>query len=305
MAGRTVLLVGGAGFVGTNLASRLSANGDRVLVTGRGSSTRDGHPALSLPLAETESLLELVAAERVDTVVHLASSLIPSSPPAAYLTEVTAVAIPTVRLARGLAEAGVRLIYLSSGGTVYGAQTTSLLAEDMPCAPISVYGQAKLEIELHLQFLERTCGLRCLIVRPSNPFGPFQSLYGAQGLISVIFGKLAGNQPLEIWGDGSAVRDYIFIEDATAVMADLIAQDVAGTTLNLGSGTGHSLLEVVDTVEAVVGRRPVLLHKPARAVDVPRLVLDIDRLRVLGLQRARPLAEGISAYARWLGMLND
>jgi UDP-glucose 4-epimerase len=218
---------------------------------------------------------------------------------------VTAVAIPTVRLARGLAEAGVRLIYLSSGGTVYGAQTTSLLAEDMPCAPISVYGQAKLEIELHLQFLERTCGLRCLIVRPSNPFGPFQSLYGAQGLISVIFGKLAGNQPLEIWGDGSAVRDYIFIEDATAVMADLIAQDVAGTTLNLGSGTGHSLLEVVDTVEAVVGRRPVLLHKPARAVDVPRLVLDVDRLRALGVQRARPLAEGISAYARWLGMLND
>lgn len=81
-------------------------------------------------------------------------------------------------------------------------------------------------------------------------------------------------------------------------MADLIAQDVAGTTLNLGSGTGHSLLEVVDTVEAVVGRRP------ARAVDVPRLVLDVDRLRALGLQRARPLAEGISAYARWLGMLN-
>jgi UDP-glucose 4-epimerase len=303
MADRTVLLLGGTGFVGTNLAARLRADGHRVLVTGRGSATRAGDPAAAIPLAETQALLDLVAAERIDTVVHLASSLIPSSSPIAYPGEVAAVAIPTVRLARGLADAGVRLVFLSSGGTIYGAQAAPLLAEDAPCAPISLYGQVKLEIELHLRFLQRTCGLRCLIVRPSNPFGPFQSLYGAQGLISVIFGKLAKGEALEIWGDGSTVRDYIFVEDAAAVLADLIAQNLSDTTLNLGSGVGHSLLEVVETVGAVMGRRPALVHRPARAVDVPRLVLDVSQLRALGLYRTRPLADGIRAYARWLGML--
>jgi UDP-glucose 4-epimerase len=303
MPGRTVLLLGGTGFVGTSLAGQLRARGHRVLVTGRGPTARDGQPALVLSLADTAALLDLVKVERVDTVVHLASSLIPSSPAAAYLTEVEAVAIPTARLARSLAEAGVRLVYLSSGGTVYGAQAGRLLTEDTPCAPISIYGQAKLELELHLRFLQRTCGLRCLIVRPSNPFGPFQALNGAQGLISVIFGKLAENRPLEVWGDGSTVRDYIFIEDAAASMVDLIEQDVANTTLNLGSGIGYSLMEVVETVEAVTGRRPVLVHRPARAVDVPRLVLDVSRLRALGLLHTRPLAEGIRAYAHWLRML--
>jgi UDP-glucose 4-epimerase len=305
MTARTILLLGGTGFVGTNLAARLRRDGNRVLVTGRADTARDGSLALAIPLHDTDALLELIRAEAVDTVVHLASSLIPSSAPAAYLAELEAVAIPTIRLARALAATGVRLIYLSSGGTIYGPHDASTLVEDTPCHPISIYGQAKLEMESHLRFLQRTAGLRCLIVRPSNPFGPFQSLHGAQGLVSVIFGKIVEDRPLEVWGDGKAVRDYIFVEDAAAILAELIERNVADMTLNLGSGIGHSLLDVVDIVAATTGRRPTLVHKPARTVDVPRLVLDVTRLRALGMQHARPLADGIRLYARWLGMDGD
>jgi len=305
MTGRTVLLLGGTGFVGTNLAAHLRRNGERVLVSGRNAVTRDGYPALSLPLGETQALLDLIATERVDTVVHLASSLIPSSLPDLYFAEVKEIAIPTVRLARGLADAGVRLIYLSSGGTVYGPKSDVGIDEDSPCEPISTYGQSKYEIELHLKFLERTRGLRCLIIRPSNPYGPFQSLFGIQGLISVVFGKLADNSPLEVWGDGSSVRDYIYIEDVVEILGALIARDISGLTLNLGSGTGISLVNVIKTFQTVVGRHPVLVHKPARSVDVPRLVLDVGRMHALGLQQARSLAEGIRAYGRWLGVLDD
>ncbi len=153
-----------------------------------------------------------------------------------------------------------------------------------------------------MQFLTRTAGLRALILRPSNPFGLHQPLDGAQGLISVLLGRVAAGRELEVWGDGSTIRDYIHIDDLVASVRDLIECGTTDSTLNIGSGAGHSLLEVVRIVEEVTGRSVPLDFKPARAADVPRLVLDVARLRGLGLHRSRPLAAGIRQYAASLGL---
>lgn len=301
--GLTILLLGGTGFLGTNLASWLQNAGHRVLVTGRTPRTRIGHPAIVLSLDDVEAIGALVRAERVDIVVHLACQLLPASTEAEYIREIAEVNYPMFRLARQLATMGVGLTFFSSGGTVYGSGARAQVAEDDRCWPINLYGQAKLEAELHLRFLARTCGLHLLILRPSNPYGLHQSLHGAQGLVSVILGRIADDRPLDVWGDGSTVRDYIFVEDAVHSMGELIARKAEGT-FNVGSGVGSSLIDVVRSAERVTGRSVALQFHPARAADVPRLVLDVNRLAALGLHHARPLDEGMRRYVEQLGMAN-
>jgi UDP-glucose 4-epimerase len=297
-AQHNVLLLGGTGFIGINLADALRCAGHTVIVTGRS----DLGESIALPLTDTDALTALIRHHRISTVVHLASSMIPSSTSDDYAAEQQLIALPTRQIAVRLAKLGVRLVYVSSGGTVYGATRQVLVSENEPCKPISFYGQSKLEMESHLRFLSRVQGLRCLIVRPSNPFGIHQSLYGAQGLISVILGKIRDGSSLDVWGDGSSVRDYIYIDDLTASLCDLITANISDTVVNLGSGVGHSLLDVVNIIQGVAQRPIKLNFKPARSADVPRLVLDTSRIRALGMYHSRPIHEGIRTYMDKLGL---
>lgn len=298
---RSILLIGGTGFLGTNLASWLESQGHRVLVTGCSGRTRDGRQAIALPLGDVEAICELVRVEKIDSVVQMACQLLPASTELDYGREVTDVHLPMFRLARRLADDGVGLTFVSSGGAVYGPGAHCPANEHEACRPISLYGQAKLEAEIHLRFLAQTCGLRLLILRPSNPYGLHQTLHGKQGLVSVLLGRLADGLPLDVWGDGSTVRDYIFVEDAVRSMGELILRNVEGT-YNVGSGVGASLLDVVQCVEKITGKSVALQFHPARAADVPRLVLDITRLAALGLHHARPLEAGIRRYMEQLDM---
>ncbi len=274
-----------------------------MLVSGRSAQSRDGRPALALPLDDVAAICALVRAEKVDMVVHMACRLLPASAEADYALEKTEIHQPLFRLARELAVLGVGLTFISSGGTVYGASARPSAAEDDPCRPISLYGQAKLEAELHLHFLARTCGLRLLVLRPSNPYGRYQSLHGPQGLVSVILGRIADDRPLDVWGDGSSVRDYIFVEDAARSMGELIVRGAEGT-YNVGSGRGSSLIDVVRTAESITGKSVALRFHPARAADVPRLILDVTRLAALELHHARPLDAGLQRYVAQLGMMD-
>jgi UDP-glucose 4-epimerase len=302
---RHILLLGGSGFIGRNLAAALRRAGHAVTLTGSRAGEVDGITVHAMPLANADAILALIAARRIDTVVHLASAMLPSSTAAQYRAEQQAVIAPTLRLATALAERGIDLVFVSSGGTVYGAIEGEAAHEDDRCAPISLYGAAKRRIEEALLELEATRGLRQLIVRPSNPYGAHQALNGAQGLVSVLLGRVRDGRPLEVWGDGSSVRDYIHVADLVRSLCALIERDMRGMIVNIGSGTGHSLLDVVRTVEAATGRAIALDFRPARAADVPRLVLDIARLRALGLDHARPLADGVRDYAAALGLLAD
>lgn len=300
-----LLLLGGRGFIGTNLSQALAAIGYDVLVADRETDAarlRSGVRPFSLALGAVDELVALITRERVDTVVHLVSAMKPSSSLADYIVERDMVLTPTILLASALADIGTRLVYFSSGGTIYGACSSDDAGENDPCEPISLYGQSKLEIETHLRFLQRTRGLRALIVRPSNPYGPHQSMTSGQGLVSALLGCVAGKRPLEIWGDGSSVRDYIHIDDLVSMTCALIDRGVEGATLNIGSGKGHSLLDVIRIVEKVTGREIPLNFHPARAADVPRLVLNVERLRGMGLHQSQPLAEGIRAYAATLDL---
>lgn len=284
----TVALIGASGFIGSNLAAELARSNFRVAALGR------------LGLDTQEAVVSEIEGIQPDVVVHLASNLVPGSTEREYLDERADLMTATAFLADRLAERDIVLVYLSSGGAVYGPTTGETLSEDDECAPINYYGQAKLEVETYLAFAARTLGLRYLVVRPSNPYGPGQDPRSGQGLITVIIDRAMRQEPLEVWGDGSVVRDYIHVQDMCRAVVHLLKSGVENQVVNIGSGIGHSLLEVVEVVERNLGHQLKLTFKEARPVDSPRAVLDVARMRGHGVAEPRSLEMGVRAYVEHL-----
>jgi UDP-glucose 4-epimerase len=284
----TVALIGASGFIGGNLSAELARSNARVAALGR------------LTLATQEAVVSEIDGIKPDVVVHLASNLVPGSTECEYLDERSDLMAATAFLADRLAERQIMLVYASSGGAVYGPATGDTLSENQECAPINYYGQAKLEVETYLRFAARTLGLRHLVVRPSNPYGPGQDPRSGQGLVTVVIDRAMRGEALEVWGDGSVVRDYIHVQDMCRAIVHLMEAGVEDQVVNIGSGVGHSLLEVVEVVERHLGQRVPLLFKEARPVDSPRAVLDVTRMRGHGVAEPRSLDLGVRAYVEHL-----
>jgi len=306
-----ILVLGGAGFLGANIVHHLVGVGHKVTVIDRSdaalsrlTSLTDRITLYKTPLTNLDEIRRIIEVEGIDTVMHLVSTLLPSSSFADYIDEYHKIILPTLKLIYLLSELHLKLIFLSSGGTVYGIGTNGIFRESDQCLPISYYGQSKKIIEEYVLFANRKYGLNYLILRPSNPYGRFQSLRSNQGFISVVFGKIISNEPIEIWGDGSVVRDYIYIEDFVNVLAKLIENKVSNMTLNVGSGTGHTLIEVINAIEAVTGKSANICYKAARNVDVPKMILDIGALTDVIDYKSTSFEDGLQKYYRLLAENN-
>ena len=199
--------------------------------------------------------------------------------------------VPQVRFARDCAAAGIeRLVFISSGGTVYGTPNRVPIDEDHPLAPLNSHGLTKLMVEQYLGLIARTRGLDSVILRVSNPFGPRQAFRKGQGLIPAILERHRQGLPVQVFGDGSAQRDYIYVGDVIdAILAALRLPQARGGIFNIGSGEARSVLEIVAAVEARLGTRLDREHAPVRASDVEVNVLDIRRALVASAgRRPRP-----------------
>ncbi len=152
------------------------------------------------------------------------------------------------------------------------------VSEDHPLDPICSYGVVKVAIEKYLQMYEALYGLQAVILRPSNPYGPRQGTAGIQGLIAAFLGKTLRGEQLTIWGDGDVVRDYIFIEDLVELTVRA-GRGAATGVFNVGSGTGHSINDVVGAIRRVTHTNPAVEYVEARAFDVRRVVLDVSKAR--------------------------
>ena len=282
-----VMLLGGAGFIGLNLANSLLRNGHEVHIADRVASpvncsrllpAVDGYHMISSE--DTGLLLDTIDALGIECVVGLASSLIPSSTIEEFEGEMAGVMMPSFRLLESLASRRVRFVYVSSGGTVYGASSKAALNESDPLRPISHYGCSKVLFEHYLEFVARSQNLICLILRPSNPFGPFQNPFRKQGLVAVAVENILHDRPIEIWGDGSVVRDYLWVEDLADAVAALLPIETAwGQVFNIGSGQGHSVNELLLIIQEMTGKTADIRYQESRTVDIQSVVLDISRLR--------------------------
>jgi len=283
MSREGVLLLGGAGFIGSALASRLRQEGVLTYLLGR------NH------LDEFEGLLP-----RCRTIVHLASSTTPGASASQPHLELANVEL-TVRLLQLLQnQSQIHLIFFSSGGTVYGNPKRLPVREDARIAPLSYHGAGKAAQEMFFEAARRH-GHAVTILRPSNAYGPGQSLRAGFGLIRTLLEHAYRGTTLEIWGDGEQVRDYIYIDDIVEATVRLIARPTDSDTYNLGSGDGYSIKQVKDAVEAATGKKVGVNYRPARGGDVHRIVLDNRRMRdLLGWQPAVTLEDGIRRTWTWM-----
>lgn len=292
------LIIGGNGFIGSHLVDRLCAEGDAVSVLDPGPvrADVDWRDVRHLQGAYTDAAMLESALAECDIVFHLASTTVPSTSNADPARDVSTNLIGTLGLLDAMRARGLRrIVFLSSGGTVYGNPERLPIPESHPLRPISSYGIVKVAIEQYLHMYRHLGELDPLVLRPSNPYGPRQSGSRVQGFVAAALASAHTGQPLTIWGDGRVVRDFIYIEDAVDAVVRAVNAGCTGL-YNLGSGGGHSLNEVCAAVEQATGRRLNIDHLPARGFDVAEVVLDNSRLRAdTGWQPARSLAEGISA----------
>ncbi len=297
-----ILFIGGAGFIGSNLVKALDKEKYQVTVvepenafTGRlkGESVN----LLFGSLNDVEFIKGVIERQGIQIVVHLVSTLIPGSSYEDYKREYKNVIFPTIELMELCAQKGIRFVYFSSGGTVYGNRNDVLPFEESdPMKPISYYGWSKQMMENSIQFMHRTAGLDYLILRPSNPYGHGQNLYGKQGLVAVAIGKLLKNEPIEVWGDGSAVRDYIYVDDLAKIFVKLIEGDVHNMTLNIGSGRGYSVNDVLAFLKIVSGKDLKIVYQNPRPVDVSNMVLDTTMLRNAISYEITPFMDGVRLF---------
>ncbi|MDP1604360.1 MAG: NAD-dependent epimerase/dehydratase family protein [Legionella sp.] len=186
-----------------------------------------------------------------------------------------------------------RIIFISSA-SVYGVQTSLPIKESAPTDPISSHGIQKLTIEKYLQLYKYQHGLDCKIVRLSNPYGPGQSIHGRQGFIAIATGKILSQDAITIRGDGSIIRDFVYIDDVAETLHLLATSSTEPIIFNVGSGIGHALNDVIKLIERVIGRKLLINYIDNRFVDIPASVLDRSREKnMLGKASVVSLEEGL------------
>lgn len=296
-----ILVLGGSGFIGSHIVDSLLADGHFVRVFSR-------HEFDQLPAGcecVIGSFLDVAklseAMTGIDVVIHAISSTVPATSAVNPVFDIQTNLIGTVELLRLMQSAGInRLIYLSSGGTVYGNPRISPVTEDMPLNPISSYGAVKVSIENFIHVFSQNTDLSPIILRPSNPFGERQGHKGVQGLISTVLNNMLSNKETVIYGNGETVRDYIYVKDFASLVCNAVRSDKTGI-YNVGSGQGLSVLQVLSAIESVTGSSIRRQYKQKRAFDVNEIVLDITKATSdFNWRPSISLEEGIRRQYEWL-----
>ena len=301
-----ILFLGGAGFIGSNLIRTLIGRKDDIKVyvlepSFANISRLDGMEVQVFrgTLQDIDFVQSIIEANHIDTIVHLVATIIPGSTFEDYKREYQQVIFPTIELMQYCAQKDIKFVYFSSGGTVYGNRTDMTpFKETDSMAPISYYGWSKQMMENSILYVHRTAGLKYLIVRPSNPYGHGQNIHAKQGLIAVALGKILAGDPIVVWGDGSNVRDYIYIDDLCEVLCQLLEEDVCNTTLNIGSGVGASINDIIQVLRDVVREEVQVEYQPARKVDVSHMILDTTHLKQYVNVEFTSLVDGVTRFYR-------
>jgi UDP-glucose 4-epimerase len=299
------LITGGFGFIGAHLTNLLVSRGWHVTIV----DLKEAVPCVPLPAQNVttiygkyydQGVLKSALAD-VDVCFHLASSVGPANSNEKVIFDIETNLIGTITLLNAVRESNVRrFIYLSSGGTVYGGKHTEPLTEDMHGLPTCSYGIVKKTVEYYLNLYNKLYGLEYNVLRLANPYGIGQRLNGNQGVIANFIGKILSNAPIEIWGDGSVVRDYIYISDAVEAIALAATVESRNELLNIGTGTGLSLAQIVRLLKDEFHHSFDVDYKPGRSVDLPVNILNISKSRkLLGWSPVVNITEGISRTVDW------
>lgn len=307
MLNNLVLIIGGNGFIGKNLAKALKKSEFKVIVFDASPKDPD-YDVDEFYLGNTHNhfskLSELI--HRVDVVYHLGWNSTPQTANDSPLKDLEDNVSNNLKLLVEIAKYKTtkKFIFLSSGGTIYGDNDSHLIKESQHKNPINAYGISKLTFELYIQLFERISGLNYLILRPSNIYGPGARISQSQGAIPLFINQLIHRKPINVWGDGENVRDYLYIDDLISALISLIDYNPKNNqpkVFNVGSGVGTSTNELIKTIFRVTGAQTKVTHTQKSLVDVKSIILDTNLIhQVLGWKPCTHLNEGIAMTYNYL-----
>lgn len=294
-----LVILGGNGFIGQNLSSHFADNGAEVFSFD-----------IALPKFRDERVRYIVgdffdteqlknAVEGANTVIHAISTVNPGNSNEKYMQGYEKDLLQTVRLCTMLSQTDTKMLFLSSGGTVYGDQSRQPIAETALPSPLNHYGTLKLCIENIIRTFNTQSGTNFKIARIANPYGPGQDYTRGVGFIDAVLKRAMNGKPVEIWGDGETVRDYIYITDVCKMIYSLYLYDGRECTFNISSGHGISQNEILGIIKNL-GLNVSAIYEPARSVDVKKIVLDNSKIRSFYTGGVTSAASGIKKYYEYL-----
>jgi UDP-glucose 4-epimerase len=300
-----ILVTGGAGFIGSNVADRFVALGHEVAVFDNLSS---GFREFVNPkarfyegdLADAASIGHAIADFRPEIVDHHAAQIDVRKSVSDPIFDARVNVLGSIGMLQACTANGVRkVVYASTGGALYGEGRHLPATEEHPINPEAPYGASKHTVEHYLYIWKLLHGLDFTVLRYPNVYGPRQNPHGEAGVNAIFIGlMLAGKRP-HIFGDGTAVRDYLFIDDVVAANA-LALEKGSGEMLNIGTGVGTSVLDIVRELQNILGITEGAIHEPARAGEIQQIYLDASRAKqLLGWQPTVGFAEGLRKTVEW------
>jgi UDP-glucose 4-epimerase len=276
-----VLILGGLGFIGSNIVTELLFRKSFNIYI-------FDYPGIPNPFGDliklvygdftNEKELEFLFKEnRIDIVIHLISTTVPKTSNDNIIYDINANLISTIKLLNIIVKYKVdKIIFFSSGGTIYGLNDGHKIDETCPTNPVSSYGIIKLAIEKYIVSYNYLYGLDYLILRVGNPYGPFHKSK-KQGIINIFLKKILDSEPIFIWGNGANIRDYIYVGDLSSILFHLISNGVNNEIINLSTGVGYSINEILDILK-IQTKEFKVEYTLSNKLDIPIIVLDISKL---------------------------
>jgi len=302
-----VVVFGGGGFIGSAIADRLLAEGHalRIFERPRVQPYREftDSEEVEWVAGDISSMHDVSdAIHGVDAVLHMVSTTLPKSSNDDPIFDVQTNVVGSLHILNAMVTHRVpSIVFISSGGTVYGNPLYLPVDENHPTNPVVSYGITKLAIEKYLQVYERLYGIKAITLRVANPYGERQRLETAQGAVGVFLHHAIKGVPVEIWGDGSVTRDYIHVSDVADAFSTALEYSGEQRLFNVSSGVGTSLNDLIDRIEDVLGQSIERRYLAGRSFDVPVNVLCNELARSeLDWIPLVSMAEGIGRTAEWM-----
>jgi len=273
-----ILVIGGNGFIGSHLVDKLK-NEYQITVFDRSPNQFvEEFQGVEYVYGDFNNTTLLSSAlDNKDIVYHLLSTTVPFTADLNSIYDIKSNLIATVKLLDMIVDKGIkRFIYASSGGTVYGTAQYLPIDEKHPCHPVGSYGIIKNTIEQYIQMYAHKNNFSYLIARPSNPYGPRQNYSKNQGVIAKLMYNSIIKERFAIWGDGSAVRDYIYIDDLIDFLEIASLSNVSGI-FNVGSGEGLSLNQIITSLSNIIEQMPEIVYSEKKTNFVEKIILDITQ----------------------------
>lgn len=297
---KNILILGGLGFIGQNLIEELGDDYNLIVFDSKKINGSQKFLLFNGNFSDSLEIENIFKSYKIDLVIHLISTTIPSSSIEDMAYDIDSNVIDSIKLLELIKRYSVpKILFISSGGAIYGLieDNKESVDENHPTFPISPHAINKLAIEKHIYLYHYLYKIEYLILRLPNPYGEYHQS-DKQGFINVALKKIVKKEKVEVWGNGDIIRDYIYIKDCVKIIHNMIKQNISNQIINVGSGKGFSINDILSTIKSITGDFEIE-KKETRNFDVPRIVLNTNKLKSIMDFQLTNIEEGIDRTFQW------